>query len=131
MGSYGKYLTALFGLTVLLFLVLLLYFRFYSDSEVRTGVVIPFVYFFGITSLIHHFTIRSLRSENPRSFVYAFLGSLGAKMLFSLFYLAVYMLLFGGSEGVVEFAVIFILLYLIYSVYEVGVLFRLVKARKG
>lgn len=131
MASMKHYILGLIAVTLFLFGVGWSYFFFFSPRDLTVGKLLPFVYFFGITLLVHVLTKRSLASSEPSHFVYAFMGSLGVKMLASLVYLTGYLLLFRGSEGLLEFAVMFLFLYLCYSVYEVFVLFKLLRVNKG
>ncbi len=125
------YILGLIGVTLFLFASSWSYFVFFSPQDFTVGKLLPFAYFFGITLMVHVLTKRSLDSSEPRNFVYAFMGSLGLKMFISLVYLASYLLIFRGSEGLLEFAVMFLFLYLCYSVYEVFVLVKLLRLNKG
>ena len=75
-----------------------------------------FIYFILLVTVIQIFLVRSLRNR-PQKFVITFMASMGIKIFLSLMILVVIM--YTGLNSSKEFAINFLVLYLVYSGFSI------------
>ena len=93
-----------------------------------TAVWVGIAYFFVLT-LAAHFLVMRISKENPKTFVTAFAGAIGFKMLISLFILLIYLALHFAHP--LNFGLSFLVCYLVFTAWEVIVLFRSFRKQKA
>ncbi len=86
--------------------------------------LVLYVYFPLITSLIHSVLLKQI-NKRPQLFVNYFMGSMTVKLLLSMVLLLV--VLYTTPSVRISFALIFMLMYLIYTGLSVGVVFKKLK----
>lgn len=86
--------------------------------------IVLYVYFPLITSLIHGVLLKQI-NKRPQLFVNYFMGSMTVKLLLSMVLLLV--VLYTTPSVRISFALIFMLMYLIYNALSVGVVFKKLK----
>jgi hypothetical protein len=114
-----KYLQFLIRLTVLsLVLALIAYIlsRFLPDGMIPRVLPYLFLLFYVIGALIH-FVLLRITAMNPRKFVSYFMLATFFKLMNYLIVIFVY--IFYVKEGILPFILSFLILYIIYTVFEV------------
>lgn len=79
------------------------------------------LYFFLSTALFHRMTIKA-NGKSPRHFVRTFIGTTAIRMFLGLILLMIYTLI--SKATAMEFALVFLLLYFIYLIFEVILLLK-------
>lgn len=105
-------------LTAVLLVGTLAVFNFGIHHDFTVAYWFIFIYFFGMTALVHFLLLRAGgANEEPKKFVPKFMGVLGLKMFASLLYIFIYSFLF--SEDMFAFAITFICVYMSFTALEV------------
>lgn len=86
--------------------------------------IVLYVYFPLITSLIHSVLLKQI-NKRPQLFVNYFMGSMTVKLFLSMILLLV--VLYSTPTVRISFALIFMLMYLIYTAVSVVVVFKKLK----
>lgn len=120
-----KFLYSLSILSIILLGVTLLVFNLLS-FVLPIIVYFFFLYFFVLT-LVSHFMLVKKNKENPKRFVTSFMGVMGIKLFASLAFIAITLIVFKSAEFVIELALTFGALYLIYTFFETVQLLRATK----
>lgn len=115
---FKQFMFRLVVLTVVLLVATLAIFNFAIHHDFTIAYWFIFIYFFGMTSLVHFLLLRAGGAdEEPKKFVPKFMGVLGLKMFASLLYIFIYSFMF--TEDMFAFAITFICVYLSYTTLEV------------
>ncbi len=120
-----KFISSLSILTVVLLGLSLLVFNLLS-FVLPVIVYFFFLYFFLLT-LISHITLVKKNKENPKRFITSFMGALGIKLFSSLAFIAIILIMYKSADFVLEIALTFTALYLIYTFFETVHLLRATK----
>lgn len=84
------------------------------------------IYFFVSTTLFHRLTIKA-NEKSSQHFVRTFIGTTAIRMFMGLVAILVYALLF--RENAMSFALLFLLLYFIYLIFEVVLLLKFLRKK--
>ncbi len=89
--------------------------------------ILPFLLFYVslLTFGVYYAVLKGLNKSTIRSFNTYFTGANGIKLLLFILFLAIY--LFLKSENALIFSINFLILYVIYTAFEVSQLVKLVK----
>jgi L-asparagine transporter-like permease len=82
------------------------------------------VYLFVLT-LLMHLALRKTFTERPQAFVYRYMGFSGLRLVLHFFLLIAYWLVF--KDLLVSFTVYFLVLYLLFTIFEIYFLYRDIK----
>jgi uncharacterized membrane protein YfcA len=91
--------------------------------------VFPFLLaFFALVTLVFHMIIERSFRKNPEKFSYVFMGLSAGKLVAILVMIVIYLII--RRETVIPFLVGTFLLYLVFTLFEVKTLLRLVQGKK-
>ncbi len=82
---------------------------------------------FVITLVVHRYLIIASKADNKK-FTYKFIGATGLKMFIYLVLIVIYLLL--DRENAVPFLIYFLILYVLYSFFEVFAVLKYLKNNK-
>ena len=111
-------------LSILTIVLLAIYFTIKDQLPLQCAYVIP-VYF--LITLVTHFFLAKAFAKKPKNFSVHFMGGLAFKMMASLAYLTVTYAVFGSIEK--DFVVVFMGVYLVYTLFEIIYLRPLSKSK--
>jgi len=108
-------------MAILSFLVI---YYFFSEYELQ---IVPYIFFYfvGITYSMQKLLYKNLHKNNV--FVRLFMGIVGAKLLLSLTFIAIY--LFFNRENALPFLILFLAYYLSFSAFELFSIMKMVKKK--
>jgi hypothetical protein len=122
-----RFILLLFSLTVVLTLIGFLVIKYFVPDYYYTGFLfLPFLLFV-ITSVVHWYLIIASQGDNKK-FTYKFMGATGLKMFVYLILIVIYLLL--DKEHAVPFLICFLILYVLYSFFEVLSVLKYLKNNK-
>jgi hypothetical protein len=98
--------------------------RFLSD-RFQNGLMIHLWLFFILTTALIHYVLLKIDAKNPKLFVGYFMGITAIKLFGYLIIITVYAFL--NKEAVLGFTLWFLVLYLLYSGFEVVMLMKHLK----
>ncbi len=96
----------------------------YKPSLISSAILWIIVLFLLISSTIHYFLLKTTQN-NIRKFITVFLGTITFKLIIYLFFMIIYA--FSNRENAKIFLLNFIILYIIYTVYEVIMILKQLK----
>ncbi len=108
-------------MAILSFIVI---YYFFSEYELQ---IVPYIFFYfvGITYSMQKLLYKNLHKNNV--FVRLFMGIVGAKLLLSLTFIAIY--LFFNRENALPFLILFLAYYLSFSTFELFSIMKMVKKK--
>jgi hypothetical protein len=123
-----KYNLSLLLVSVFSFALIVVWNKFmpinYHNNHVYAVVI-----FFTIFSLLAHLILSSaLTSENKNAFTLRFMAMSGIKLFISLFIIIIYAFL--NKKQIVSFAIIYLLLYFLFTGFETFFLYKKINIRK-
>ncbi len=125
--GFKNFSILLFLLTVVLTLIGFLVMKYFAADYYYSGFLfLPFLLFV-ITLGVHRYLIIASQGDNKK-FTYKFLGATGIKMLAYLILIVIYLLL--DREHAVPFLICFLILYVLYSFFEVLSVLKYLKNKK-
>jgi hypothetical protein len=80
-----------------------------------------------ITLSVYYVVLKGVQNKSAQAFNLYFMGASMAKLLLFVFFFLIYMLFI--QEQIVKFSIVFLLLYFIYTSFEVKQLLNLVKQK--
>jgi hypothetical protein len=115
-------------ISILTILLLVAYYVLNAQVKmsIQTAYVIP-AYF--LITLITHFFLKAAFSKDPKKFSMNFMAGLAFKMLASFAFLTIMFLVFKGIDP--DFVVVFMGVYLVYTIFEIVYLRPLAKTPKA
>jgi len=114
----------LFILTILLTIAGFLVMKYILPEHYFTGYLFMPLLLFVITFSVHRYLIIASR-EDSKKFTYKFMGATGLKMFIYLVMMVIYLLL--DKNHAVPFLVSFLILYVLYSLFEVLAVLKYLK----
>jgi len=103
-------------------LAVLLIWEFYAAERFQSSLMWPLWMFFVVTTALIHYVLVKVAQKDPKLFVGYFMGITAIKLFGYLIILTIYGLL--KREAALGFTLLFLLLYLLYSGFEVVMLMR-------
>ena len=103
-------------------LAILLLWEFYAPDRFQNKLMWPLWMFFLVTTALIHYILVKVAEKNGKLFVGYFMGITAIKLFGYLIILTLYGLL--KRESALGFTLIFLVLYLLYSGFEVVMLLR-------
>ncbi|MGC9470367.1 MAG: hypothetical protein ACP5D1_02365 [Bacteroidales bacterium] len=91
--------------------------------------LIPMVFFFALATLVFHLYLLRVIRQNLEKFTLRFMVATGVKLLFYMITAGLYLLL--EPHRAIPFLLAFFLLYLLYTVFEMSILVRIIQHNKG
>jgi hypothetical protein len=113
---------SLFSLCTLLILFL---WKQYASERFQSDLMLPLWLFFVITTFLIHYVLVKADQKNPKTFVGYFMGITAIKLFGYLIIISVYALIVGKTA--LGFTLWFLVLYLLYSGFEVVMLMKHLK----
>jgi hypothetical protein len=98
----------------------------FSDYYFNGFLLMPLLIFI-ITLSVHRYLVITSRKDNKK-FTYKFMGATGLKMFIYLVLIVIYLLI--DRERAVPFLISFLILYVLYSVFEVLAVLKYLKNNK-
>ena len=95
-------------------------------TNTNAYLIIPF--FFAYSYFTHISLTKAMKSENKNAFTMKFMGATAIKLFFSLIFIIVYA--FINKKEIIPFAVLFLFLYIVFTVFETMVLLGQLKQNK-
>jgi hypothetical protein len=106
-------------------LSLLFLWKQYASDRFQSSLMIPLWLFFVITTALIHYILLKADAKDPKRFVGYFMGITAIKLFGYLTIITVYALL--KKEAALGFTMCFLVLYLLYSGFEVVMLMKHLK----
>jgi hypothetical protein len=123
-----KYNLSLF-LTTLFSFALIVGWNKFMPVNYQNNDVYAVVIFFSLFSYIAHlFLSSSLNAENKNAFTLRFMAMSGIKLFISLFIIVIYAFL--NKKQIVSFAIIYLLLYFLFTGFETFFLYKKINSRE-
>jgi hypothetical protein len=113
-------------ISILTLIMMIAYFFLRERFAPQTAYIIP-GYF--LITMVTHLILRIAFSKDPRKFSMNFIGALAFKMLASFAFLTIMFMAFEGLTK--DFVAVFMVVYLIYTVFEIAYLKPLAKTPKA
>lgn len=113
-------------ISILTLLMVIAYFFLRDRFAPQTAYIIP-AYF--IITMVTHLFLRIAFSKDPRKFSMNFIGAMAFKMLAAFFFLTIIYMAFNGLTK--DFVAVFMVVYLIYTVFEIVYLKPMSKTPKA
>jgi len=85
------------------------------------------IYFFLFSLITHFILVKSLNNENKNLFTFRYMAISGIKLFLSLIVIFVYA--FNNKSRVIPFAVLFLLIYFLYTGFEIASLLKRLKKK--
>lgn len=85
------------------------------------------VYFYLFSLVTHFMLMKSLNDENKNIFTYRYMGISGIKLFLSLIVIFIYA--FTNKSQVIAFAVLFLLIYFLFTGFEIASLLKRLKQK--
>lgn len=104
---------------------ILLLWQQYASERFQTHLAWYLLGFFIVVTALIHIVLMKAADENPKKFIIWFMAITGVKLFTYLIIIMIYGLL-KGSEAL-GFVILFLVLYLLYSAFEVVTLLRYLK----
>ena len=112
-------------ISILTIVLMVAYYFLRDQLSLQTAYVIP-AYF--LITMLTHFFLRTAFSKDPKKFSINFIGGLAFKMLASFAFLTIIYMAFKGITK--DFVVVFMAVYIIYTVFEIVYLRPMAKTEK-
>ena len=122
-----RFTLLLFALTAIITLIGFLVMKYFASEYYFTGFLFMPLLLFVITLGVHRYLIFASKADNMK-FTYRFMGATGLKMFVYLILIVIYLLL--EREHAVPFLICFLILYVIYSLFEVLAVLKYLKNNK-
>ncbi len=122
-----KFFTLLFVLTIVIFACGIILFRTVLKDFYFIGFPFLPLLFFGITLAVHIYLLKISR-ENIRKFIPGFIGTTGLKMIIYFALIALYLLI--DRSNPVSFLICFLIMYLLYTIFEIVSVLQYLKTNK-
>lgn len=124
MPSFKSFSIKLFVFSLLTLGILFAWQQFASD-RFQSDLMIPLLLFFILSTALIHYVLVKVDQKNPKLFVGYFMGITAIKLFGYLIVITVYALL--KKEAALGFTLWFLVLYLLYSGFEVVMLMKHLK----
>jgi hypothetical protein len=125
--GFKRFTLQLISITVVITLAGFFILKFVTPEYFFTGFLFVPLVLFVITIGVHRYLIIASQADN-RKFTYKFMGATGIKMFVYLIFIAVYLLI--DREHAVPFLICFLILYFLYSVFEILTVLKYLKNNK-
>src|SRR6476646_6260617 len=103
-------------------LALLCFWKQFASDRFQSNMMVPIWIFFIVSTFLIHFILVKAAEKDPNSFVGYFMGITGIKLFGYLIIITIYALL--KREVALVFTLWFLVLYLLYSGFEVVMLLK-------
>lgn len=124
MPSLKPFSIKLFIFSLFSLLILLLWKQFASE-RFQSDLMIPLWFFFILSTALIHYVLVKVNQKDPKRFVGYFMGITAIKLFGYLIIITIYALL--KKEAALGFTLWFLVLYLLYSGFEVVMLLKHLK----
>lgn len=124
MPSLKTFSIKLFIFSLFSLLILLLWKQFASE-RFQSDLMIPLWFFFILSTALIHYVLVKVNQKDPKRFVGYFMGITAIKLFGYLIIITIYALL--KKEAALGFTLWFLVLYLLYSGFEVVMLLKHLK----
>ena len=114
--EYSKFIIKLLLLTISIFLIAFFIFKFFLCMYYLNIFPYLLMFFAIITALFHYFLIKSSQHE-IKKFINTFMIFTGIKLMLYILFILIFILL--NKSSAVVFVMGFIILYVIYSIFEI------------
>ena len=101
---------------------LLILWQSYATARFQSSLMLALWVFFFVSTAVIHYILVTVSEKEPRKFVGYYLGITGMKLFVYLILIVIYALI--KKEAALGFTLWFLVLYLLYSGFEVVVLLR-------
>lgn len=118
-SSFLNFLLKLFLFTLVLAIAGYLVFRFSLNEYLFPALPFIYLYFFLLTLAVHAILLKA-NQKKPQQFVVRFIAATTFKLMFSVAVMVICALL--DKEKAVPFILVFAVLYLLYTAFEVALL---------
>lgn len=106
-------------------LIILFIWKQYASERFQSDLMLPLWLFFVITTFLIHYVLVRADQKNPKTFVGYFMGITAIKLFGYLIIITIYALVVGKTA--LGFTLWFLVLYLLYSGFEVVMLMKHLK----
>ena len=122
-----RFTLLLFAFTAIITLIGFLVMKYFFSEYFFNGLLFMPLLLFVITLGVHRYIIIASQADNKK-FTYKFMGATGLKMFVYLILIVIYLLL--DREHAVPFLISFLILYVLYSFFEVLAVLKYLKNNK-
>ena len=123
-----SFLFALIGFSLVIATGNFLFEHFYAAEHPIKHLWALFFFFVFITAVFHSYIIAASKSE-PHSFTRKYMVITALRLFLFIAIILIYRLVFGKEQGIL-FAIAFLAHYLLFTIFEVFILLRLLKSQK-
>ncbi|MDF2437745.1 MAG: hypothetical protein K0Q95_2121 [Bacteroidota bacterium] len=103
-------------------LAMLCFWRQFASDRFQSDLMFPLLVFFIVSTFLIHFILVRVADKDPKRFVGYYMGITAMKLFGYLIIITLYALL--NRQAALGFTLIFMLLYLLYSGFEVVMLLK-------